>query len=115
MNRGVTAIGSAAMVAAAFAIGRATAPVPDVKAVAPIVPRVAVSAPSDDSLQDCQRRLALAQVLEAKEQPAYEGPVPFPDDLGPQFRANGFERAVNEVLRWAERKLRPAAYMAGQV
>ena len=101
MNRGVTAIGSAAMLAAAFAIGRATAPLP---VIAPMVPRVAAAplptAPSDDSLKDCQKRLAFAQgVLEAKGQPPYEGPIPFPDELGPQFRAAGFEQAVNDVLR----------------
>jgi hypothetical protein len=26
-----------------------------------------------------------------------------------------FSVVVNELLKWAERKLRPAAYMAGQV
>ena len=102
MNRGVTAIGSAAIAGVAFAIGRATAPVPGV-GVAPIVPRVAAtvpSAPSDDSLQDCQRRLAFAKgVLDAKEQHEYSGPVPFDDDLAPQFRPEGFEQAVSKVLR----------------
>jgi hypothetical protein len=92
------------MLAAAFAIGRATAPVPVAKPMAPIAPRDAAArlpdGSSDDSLQDCKRRLAFAQrVLEANEQPPYEGPVPFPDDLGPEFRPEGFDNAVNKVLQ----------------
>jgi hypothetical protein len=89
----------------AFALGRASAPVPPTLNTQPLV-RSARGVPTepaldepDDELRECQTRLALAQgVLEAQEHEKVGDPVPFPDDLPPQYRPDGFEDAVRRVL-----------------
>jgi hypothetical protein len=104
MNRVAMAIAGTALAGVSFAIGRATAPDAPVLSVERVAPRVAgyKRAPEEtnDALEECERKLALAhRVLDAKERAENGTPVPFPADLPPQYRPEGFEDAVKDAMR----------------
>ncbi len=108
MKRVLIASIAALALAFGFVLGRASAPHPELPTAdtpeptdRTVVQRVEVAAGTDceDELAALQQRLELAEgIIDAQITAQVGTPQPFPDELEPQYREDGFEAAVLEAL-----------------
>jgi hypothetical protein len=109
MNRVAIAIAGAAVAVVSFAIGRATRPTTPARVAERTKPvvyarEVPEPDPADDALRECETKLSLAEgILRAQEHEKLGDPVPFPADLPPQYRPEGFEHAIRAALAACDR------------
>ena len=87
----------------AFAVGRMSVAAPE--PASPVAPAAVVrevvrtAAPSVDGPADCEQKLGAATaLLAAVERERVGTPSPFPADLPPQYRPEGFEAAIRDAL-----------------